>query len=196
MDGQYVLELHADGPTRIEAISPTKSKTLAGEWTQRNAGGSHLQPSWSTNPVYRLRFADPTARPRVRIDLTRPPEHWKAKDMVGAMMGFYLHRADSSNGTGPSLDPDHCIMHVDPNLKDVEPEPYTQSPFTPLHCVQTPPSFRLDKSEDPYLLVPATYAPGKEGPFFLSVTSDVEFTLTAAAGCSVPAVPVEVKAAE
>jgi len=109
------------------------------------------------------------------------------------MMGFYIHRADGPNGTGPSLDPDHCIMHVDPNLKDVEPEPYTQSPFTPLHTVQTPQAFRLDKSEDPYLIVPATYAPGQTGPFFLSVTSDVDFTLTAAQGCSVPAAPSEEK---
>jgi len=112
------------------------------------------------------------------------------------MMGFYIHRADGPNGTGPSLDPDHCIMHVDPNLKDVEPEPYTQSPFTPLHTVQTPQAFRLDKSEDPFLIVPATYAPGQTGPFFLSVTSDVDFTLTAAQGCSVPAEPVAAAATE
>jgi len=193
ISGQYVLELHADCPTTLEAIAASKSKTLAGEWTARHAGGSHLQPSWSTNPIYRVRFADPTARPRVRVDLTRPAEYWNSSDVVGRMMGFYIHRADGPNGTGPSLDPDHCIMHVDPNLKDVEPEPYTQSPFTPLHTVQTPQAFRLDKSEDPYLIVPATYAPGQTGPFFLSVTSDVDFTLTAAQGCSVPAAPAEEK---
>ena len=51
----------------------------------------------------------------------------------------------------------------------------------------------MDKSEDPYLIVPATYAPGQTGPFFLSVTSDVDFTLTAAQGCSVPAAPSEEK---
>ena len=41
LSGQYVLELHADCPTTLEMISASKSKTLAGEWTARHAGGSH-----------------------------------------------------------------------------------------------------------------------------------------------------------
>ena len=39
VSGQYVLELHADCPTTLEAISATKSKTLAGEWTAKTGAG-------------------------------------------------------------------------------------------------------------------------------------------------------------
>ena len=39
VSGQYVLELHADCPTTLEAISATKSKTLAGEWTAKHGAG-------------------------------------------------------------------------------------------------------------------------------------------------------------
>ena len=46
----------------------------------------------------------------------------------------------------------------------------------------------LDPSETPYLIMPATYAPGKTGKFFLSVTSDTEFSLVPAGGAHTPAV--------
>ena len=150
------------------------------------AGLTYNRPGRRT-PIYRVRFADPTARPRVRVDLTRPAEYWNSSDVVGRMMGFYIHRADGPNGTGPSLDPDHCIMHVDPNLKDVEPEPYTQSPFTPLTHGPDAAVIQTGQVRGSLSHCAGDVRAGPDGSVFLSVTSDVDFTLTAAQGCSVPA---------
>lgn len=49
--------------------------------------------------------------------------------------------------------------------------------------VSTPPDFTLEAQGDGgvYTIMPSTYAPGKTGPFFLSVTSDTEFTLVESA---------------
>ena len=174
--GSYVLEVHSEAEVGVEAVAEARSKTVAGEWGDATAGGSHLQPTWRTNPCYRLQFATATARPKVAISLTRPENEWKTQDMVGAMFGFYVNRAGTDGN--PSKDPNHGIVH--------DGAPWDQSPFVPLHAVATPPGMALDPSETPYLIMPATYAPGKKGKFFLTVTSDVDFTLTADKGVSVP----------
>ena len=36
----------------------------------------------------------------------------------------------------------------------------------------------LDGNPDGYIVMPTTYEPGKMGPFIISVSTDVEFTLT------------------
>jgi len=41
-----------------------------------------------------------------------------------------------------------------------------------------PMEITLDGSPDGYILMPTTYEPGKMGPFVVSVSTDVDFTLT------------------
>jgi len=176
--GSFVLEVHSDAPVSVEAVSESKSKTVVGEWVDSNSGGSHLQPSWKTNPKYKLTFANATARAKVNITLTRPEADWKMRDMVGSMMGFYLSRgaAPSTPNPGnqsPSSD-GAAIFH--------EGKPWNESPFVPMHSVSTPPGFALEATDGSYVIMPATYAPNKKGRFFLSVTSDVDFVLTGAGG--------------
>ncbi|KAH8049857.1 calcium-dependent cysteine-type endopeptidase [Aureococcus anophagefferens] len=165
-------------PNGMVAVSESKSKTVVGEWVDSNSGGSHLQPSWKTNPKYKLTFANATARAKVNITLTRPEADWKMRDMVGSMMGFYLSRgaAPSTPNPGnqsPSSD-GAAIFH--------EGKPWNESPFVPMHSVSTPPGFALEATDGSYVIMPATYAPNKKGRFFLSVTSDVDFVLTGAGG--------------
>ena len=180
--GSFVLEVHSDAPVSVEAVSEAKSKTIVGEWIDANAGGSHLQQSWETNPKYKLIFANATSRPKVSITLTRPENEWKMRDMVGSMMGFYLSRAPPVNAS-----PHH---HAPPDSAAPtiyhEGKPWNESPFVPMHSVSTPPGFALEASDGAYVIMPATYAPHKKGRFFLSVTSDIDFTLTAMSGVSVP----------
>ena len=38
--------------------------------------------------------------------------------------------------------------------------------------------FMLDGNPDGYIIMPTTYEPGKQGPFNISVSTDVDFTLT------------------
>ena len=51
--------------------------------------------------------------------------------------------------------------------------------MVPTHEVSTPPGFMLDSnSEDEvFTIMPATFEPGKTGPFFISIATDVEFSL-------------------
>lgn len=51
--------------------------------------------------------------------------------------------------------------------------------MVPTHEVSTPAGFMLDSnSEDEvFTIMPATFEPGKTGPFFISIATDVEFSL-------------------
>ena len=58
----------------------------------------------------------------------------------------------------------------------------------PLQTVSTPPNFSLEAQGDSgvYTITPATYAPNKPGTFYLSVTSDTNFTLVAGNNSTTP----------
>jgi hypothetical protein len=103
------------------------------------------------------------------------------RDMVGSMMGFYLSRAPAAAVSNSGVPPDSPMSTIYHDGK-----PWNESPFVPMHSVGTPPGFALEASDGAYVVMPATYAPHKKGRFFLSVTSDVDFTLTAMSGVSVP----------
>ena len=57
--------------------------------------------------------------------------------------------------------------------------PYEGSPMVPTHEVSTPPGFMLENPSDDevFTIMPATFEPGKTGPFFISIATDVEFSL-------------------
>ena len=98
-----MLEVHSDHDVKVEEMPESTSKTVAGEWLDPTAGGSHLHvQTFKKNPRYALKFLAPH-RAKVRISLSRPEDEWKnkcTKDMVGCMLGFYLFH-------GPNPDPHH-----------------------------------------------------------------------------------------
>lgn len=52
--------------------------------------------------------------------------------------------------------------------------------MVPTHEVSTPPAFMLDNTseDDIFTIMPATFEPGKTGPFFISIaTTDADFSL-------------------
>lgn len=51
--------------------------------------------------------------------------------------------------------------------------------MVPTHEVSTPAGFMLDSTseDDIFTIMPATFEPGKTGPFFISIATDVDFSL-------------------
>ena len=49
-----------------------------------------------------------------------------------------------------------------------------ESAFVPMHSVRTPVDFCIEPlpEDDVYSIIPATFEPGKTGPFFLSVSAE------------------------
>lgn len=115
--------------------------------------------TWVNNPKFHLRLqtTEPTA---VKITLSRPEKAWKKQigmSLVGCMIGFYVYPGNIQ----PSKD----------NLINKQ----TQK-FVPWNEVAD--ELMLDGAPDGYILMPTTYEPGKLGPFVISVSTDVDFTLT------------------
>ena len=48
--GQYQLEVHSDSPLVVEPTPEAKACTLAGEWVEATAGGSHMAKTYKKNP--------------------------------------------------------------------------------------------------------------------------------------------------
>jgi len=166
--GNFTLEAHSDYPVNLEELPESRSQTVAGEWGEQQAVGSHLYPEWKRNPKYQLRLL--SDRPaKIKITVTRPEGVWRAqcrKDTVGCMMGFYL-----MVGAKPNREENGSIMY--------EGKPWTESSFVPMNSVATPKNFYLEPlpDEEVYTIMPAIFEPKHEGPFMLSVTTDVEFQL-------------------
>lgn len=141
---------------------------LSGKWSEKSAGGCHLYDkefeqksdkfTWINNPKYHLRLQtpDPTL---IKITLSRPEKAWKKQigmNLVGCMIGFYVYPGNQQ----PSKD---CLINKD----------FKFVPWNEVSCELT-----LDGNPDGYIVMPTTYEPLKLGPFIISVSTDVEFTLT------------------
>jgi len=170
--GGFTLEIHSDFALKVEELPEARSKTITGEWTEGTAGGSHLNPDWKKNPRFFLKLN--TSEPaNVKIALSRNEKVWAqncAKDSIGCMMGFYLMQ-------GTKLNRDMGNIYHDG-------KPWGESPFVPLHSVGTPEGFTLAPlpEGEVYSIMPTTFDPAIKGAFFLSVVTDVDFTLTSGEG--------------
>ena len=79
--------------------------------------------------------------------------------LVGSMIGFYVYPAAIQQPTKDNL------LNKD-SLK-----------FVP--WCQISEELILDGNQEGFIIMPTTYEPKKQGPFNLSVSTDVEFELTA-----------------
>jgi len=96
----------------------------------------------------------------VKITLSRPELAWKntiGKNLVGSMFGFYVYPKAVSHPTKDNLVNKDTIKFV----------PWCET-FEELY---------LDGNNDGYIIMPTTYEPNQNGPFNLSVSTDVEFEL-------------------
>jgi len=165
--GQFSLQVFSDRDITVECVPPLRSTAISGKWAEGTAGGCHMHSTWQKNPIYHIRFSR-KVRARVKITLFRNTVDWKEqlkKGGVGTMLGLYVVRGKRPNRDCPS------VMH--------EGQPWSETSFLPMNEVSTPPQFVLDNSDDSYFsIIPATFEPNQTGPFFLTVVSDVDFSLT------------------
>lgn len=91
--------------------------------------------------------------------LSRPEKAWKKNigaNLVGSMIGFYVYPG------GVTANQDNII-----NKDRIQ--------FVPWNEISE--LLVLDGSPDGYIIMPATYEAAQNGPFILSVSTDVDFTL-------------------
>jgi len=149
-------------------LADSRNVVIAAAWEKRCAGGCHLYDkeyenkpdlcTWVNNPKFLLKLEtrEPTA---VKITLSRPEKAWKKQigmALVGSMIGFYVYPANIQ----PTKD---NVLNKD-TLK-----------FVP--WCQYYEEFMLEGLPDGYIIMPTTYEPNKQGPFNISVSTDVDFTL-------------------
>lgn len=114
--------------------------------------------TWSHNPKFHLKL-EANGLVRVKITLQRPEKAWKKQigmNMVGCMIGFYVYPANTELTK-------EAILNVE-GMK-----------FVPWNEISE--ELRLDGNPDGYMIMCATYEPGKLGQFILSLNTDVDFSL-------------------
>jgi len=151
-------------------LEDNRNAVVSGRWTDKSAGGCHLYDkafeqkvdkfTWVQNPKFHLKL-DTQNQVRVKITLSRPEKAWKKQigmGLVGCMIGFYVYPANAE----PSKD---SILNKE------------GTKFVPWNEIQE--EMILDGHPDGYIIMCSTYEPQKHGPFILSLSTDVDFTLTA-----------------
>eukprot|EP00940_MAST-03C_sp_MAST-3C-sp2_P001069 g1069.t1 len=170
--GQFHVEVHADLPIKMQRLSEVRSRSLSGRWGHEMAGGCHASvddDTWLTkNPKFSLRLHGSRGEStKVEVCLSRSRERWAtaaAKDPIASMMGFYI------------VPPGKSKLELRKELR--KNGMVFQTQFVPMSKLSTPEGFELktlDESEE-YLIVPSTYGTGQNGPFSLTIKSDVEFS--------------------
>jgi hypothetical protein len=101
----FNLTVFSSNPVQMQPLNEGFNSVLSGKWTDKNNGGSHLydkqftqdadKQTWVNNPKYILKFQEKWAeKVEVKITLSRPEGPWKkpvGKNLVGCMIGFYVH---------------------------------------------------------------------------------------------------------
>jgi hypothetical protein len=172
--GTYDIEVYASKPVVLQQIKDQRCKSVAGEWAEGSAGGSHVCPTWKRNPCFDLNLKYPLSRGGsngtssqscpVRISLSKSGSSWRSMskaDAVACMVGFYVFVVSHTDG-GDQM---RQIYETD---------------FAPTAEVCTEPGFELEyilNSNESYLIMPTTFEDGKMGSFVLTVAADCDFTL-------------------
>mmetsp|Transcript_18762 Transcript_18762/g.28838 ORF Transcript_18762/g.28838 Transcript_18762/m.28838 type:complete len:259 (-) Transcript_18762:22-798(-) len=166
----FTLTIFSSQPVEIQMLEDSRNAVISGKWTEKSAGGCHLYDkafeqkidkfTWVQNPKFHLKL-DTQGQARVKITLSRPQKAWKKQigmSLVGCMIGFYVYPANVE----PSKD---ALLNRE-GLK-----------FVPLNEISE--ELILDGHQDGYMIMCTTYEPQKQGPFILSLSTDVDFSLNA-----------------
>lgn len=162
--GSFEIEVYSSEPLVLKQLPDTFNKSIASEWTEQNACGSHVNPNWKKNPKFAFHFRHvsksltSSTRIPIRITLGRHGQSWKSlvkKDAVGCMIGFYIF-----------------IQRNNTELQQIY-----ESLFVPGDEFSTDPSFTLTQLPvgEEYIIMPTTCSEGKIGSFVLSIMTEAEF---------------------
>jgi hypothetical protein len=168
----FTLNIFSSQPVEIKKLEDSKNAVISGKWAEKSAGGCHLYDkefeqkvdkfTWLNNPKFHMKLTLPPGEQftKVKVTLTRPENAWKKQigmSLVGCMIGFYVYPANEN----PSK---QTLMNE------------SSQKFVPWNEISE--ELNLLGSPEGYIIMPTTYEPGKFGPFIISVSTDVEFTLT------------------
>ncbi|CEG35751.1 Cytosolic Ca2-dependent cysteine protease (calpain), large subunit (EF-Hand protein superfamily) [Plasmopara halstedii] len=174
IEGSFELQVDSEFPLVVDEISQgfKAFQCLPGEWTKATAKGCHLHSEWQQNPNFELHFQN--VRPtKVQITLTRSDREWKSmcqRDPVGTMIGFYCF---------PKCREKSMRLEDKKTFISINGRAWRETEFVPFHSVTSPQDLMLPvASQNTYVIIPATYEPGKVGKFILSVQCDTDFILT------------------
>ena len=160
--------VYSSQAVEVAQLADSRNVVLASAWEKRTAGGCHLYDkefeakpdsfTWLNNPKFLLKL-ETRESTLVKITLSRPEKAWKKQigmALVGSMIGFYVYPANIQPTKDNALNKD--------TLK-----------FVPW-CLYAE-EFMLDGNAEGYIIMPTTYEPNKQGPFNISVSTDVDFKL-------------------
>jgi len=92
--GSFELEVYCSEHFTIKMLQDSYARSVAGEWVEGAAGGSHLCPTWKKNPKFNLKLRSLNDVPvKIHISVTRHGSQWERqchRDTVGSMIGFYI----------------------------------------------------------------------------------------------------------
>lgn len=160
----------------MQPLAENMNVVLSGSWTEKNSGGSHLYDkeflsnsdaqTWVNNPKYILKLIT-NETVEVKITLSRPEGPWRkpvGKNLVGCMIGFYVHQS----GSIPTKD----------NVLNAEGTKFV--PWNEISETIVLKGNEINGNREGYVIMPCTYESlkEKEGPFMIAVSTTVEFTLT------------------
>jgi hypothetical protein len=150
-------------------LEDSRNAVVSGKWTENSAGGCHLYDkafeqkpdrfTWSQNPKFLLKLNTNQPVP-VKITLQRPEKAWKKQigmNLVGCMIGFYVYPANVVEPTKEQI--------INTEGKK----------FVPWNEISE--ELHLEGYPEGYFIMCSTYEPGKLGPFILSLSTTVDFTL-------------------
>jgi hypothetical protein len=140
-----------------ETTTPQTGKNVAifGAWNGKSAGGCLNYPTWRNNPQIFLTIRQPS---KLSISLTQQDSD--GSKPVSA--GMYIFGGDVSNGRRVMV------------LPDADEDVLAKCKFTDNKTVKM--EVAIPASDKPYILMPATFEPGKERGWTVAITSDVEIT--------------------
>ena len=197
-DGRYKIKLLTDVGVALKlAAGGAHATTIRGAWRGSgsapkvgpsggaapaakrggNAGGCHLEATWSNNPQYLLTVSSSSGGNSIRtrsmkIALRRPAEAWAVpmqRNAVDTMAGFYLIRA-------PDVLTKKLPLRSKAGLDIVH-----ESCFSPTLEVGCTVELIPDDEAMSFVLVPSTYGPGQMGPFSIELVCDSPIQWTALA---------------
>ena len=165
-EGSFTVVVTASRPVELTALEEPGKVCLSGEWKLgATACGGRLHPDWLRNPSFELRPSEGSRTGGIAqydVRLMRPRPSWRTQlreDSVGCMIGLYLLT---------------CDIGKDTRLSDGRDGILAETRFVPMHEVSV--SVEIDWVEmqernKTVLILPATFEPGKAGPFQLEVES-------------------------
>ena len=155
-------------------LQDSMNAVISSKWFDRTAGGCHLYDkeyeqksdlfTWMNNPKFLLKI-DTRDKVAVKITLSRPEKAWKKSvgmNLVGCMIGFYVYPAGHNPTKDGMLNKEGCKFVP---WNEVSETVWLEGNDT-------------SQNRDGYVIMPATYESGKQGPFVLAVSTTVEFSLT------------------